>query len=349
MTRGHPDPFPRNVLPASRLFRQPPRGRADARVTMTRPRAVVPGRFYMITRRCAQRQFLLHPDDDAIQTFAYCLGYSMQKFEMEVLGTCVMSNHYHAVIFDRHGRYPQFLEYLHRTIARAMNVLRERREAFWTGDQVNVVRLDDYAAVIDKLCYTFVNPVRHNTVADPNDWPGLSTYKMLRRDTVLKVRRPDFFFRKNRPDSLPAYVELKMTIPEELGARAHVLADLKEHLASAAEYWRAYHQARGRTPLGRRAVLRQSWWDFPAHDPNHEQWRTRRNRLKPTRASKDPLRREEAAIVDQTFLDDHRRARVALKAGRPCVFPYGTYWHARFCGVDVARRPRGATGPFVTL
>jgi len=30
---------------------------------MTLPREIIPGRFYLITRRCTQRQFLLRPDD----------------------------------------------------------------------------------------------------------------------------------------------------------------------------------------------------------------------------------------------------------------------------------------------
>jgi len=40
---------------------------------MSLPRQVLPGQFYMITRRCTQRQFLLRPDQPTNAAFTYCL------------------------------------------------------------------------------------------------------------------------------------------------------------------------------------------------------------------------------------------------------------------------------------
>ena len=36
---------------------------------MTLPREVIPGRFYMVTRRCTQRLFLLRPDEETNNAF----------------------------------------------------------------------------------------------------------------------------------------------------------------------------------------------------------------------------------------------------------------------------------------
>jgi hypothetical protein len=36
---------------------------------MSLPREVIAGRFYMVTRRCTQRQFLLHPDAETNNAF----------------------------------------------------------------------------------------------------------------------------------------------------------------------------------------------------------------------------------------------------------------------------------------
>ncbi len=48
-----------------------------ARILIARPRMlprqVLPRQFYLITRRCAQRQFLLHPDAATNNAFLYCL------------------------------------------------------------------------------------------------------------------------------------------------------------------------------------------------------------------------------------------------------------------------------------
>jgi hypothetical protein len=47
---------------------------------MSLPRQVLPGRFYMLTRRCTQRQFLLRPDNDTNSAFVYCVAEATQRF-----------------------------------------------------------------------------------------------------------------------------------------------------------------------------------------------------------------------------------------------------------------------------
>ncbi|HEX2687979.1 MAG TPA: hypothetical protein VHN14_15230 [Kofleriaceae bacterium] len=113
------------------------------------PRQVLPQKFYLITRRCAQRQFLLRPDTVTNNAFLYCLIVAALRCEIDVLLPCAMSNHYHAVVYDRAGRYPEFIEYFHKLLARSQNALRGRWENFWSCEQTCVVRLADHEAVID--------------------------------------------------------------------------------------------------------------------------------------------------------------------------------------------------------
>ena len=58
------------------------------------PRQVLPRQFYLITRRCAQRQFLLRPDPATNNAFLYCLIDAASRCEIDVLLPCAMSNHY---------------------------------------------------------------------------------------------------------------------------------------------------------------------------------------------------------------------------------------------------------------
>ena len=51
---------------------------------MTQPREVLPGQFYLLTRRCTQRQFLLRPDPDTNNAFTYCLAVAAQKYDIDV-------------------------------------------------------------------------------------------------------------------------------------------------------------------------------------------------------------------------------------------------------------------------
>ena len=58
---------------------------------MSLPRQVLPGQFYMITRRCTQRQFLLRPVPATNNAFTYCLIEAAQRCEIDVLLPCAMS------------------------------------------------------------------------------------------------------------------------------------------------------------------------------------------------------------------------------------------------------------------
>ena len=61
---------------------------------MSLPRQVLPGQFYLVTRRCTQRQFLLRPDAATNNAFTYCLIEAAQRTQVEVLLPCAMSNHH---------------------------------------------------------------------------------------------------------------------------------------------------------------------------------------------------------------------------------------------------------------
>ena len=138
------------------------------------PRQALPHQFYLITRRCAQRQFLLRSDKATNNAFLYCLIDAAVRCEIDVLLPCAMSNHYRAVIYDRAGRYPEFIEHFHKLLARSQNALRGRWENVWSCEQTCVVRLVDRQAVIDKLVYTATNPVADHRVDRVARWPGVN-------------------------------------------------------------------------------------------------------------------------------------------------------------------------------
>lgn len=90
----------------------------------------------MVSRHCTQRQFLLRPDAETNNAFTYCLVEAAQRYQIDVLLPCALSNHYHAVVFDRIARYPRFLEHFHKLFARCQNALRGRWENLWASEQV---------------------------------------------------------------------------------------------------------------------------------------------------------------------------------------------------------------------
>ncbi|HEX7840065.1 MAG TPA: hypothetical protein VF469_21460 [Kofleriaceae bacterium] len=61
----------------------------------------------------------------------FCLIDAALRCEIDGVLPCAMTNHYHAVIYDRVGRYPEFIEHFHKLLARSQNALRGRWENLW--------------------------------------------------------------------------------------------------------------------------------------------------------------------------------------------------------------------------
>jgi putative transposase len=290
------------------------------------PRQVRPRQFYLITRRCSQRQFLLRPDAATNNAFLYCLIAAALRCEIDVLLPCAMSNHYHAVIYDRTGRYPEFIEHFHKLLARSQNALRGRWENLWSSEQTCVVTLVDREAVIDKLVYTATNPVQDHLVDQVHHWPGVNGLGALLAGRPLRATRPLHFF---RPDGgMPDALELPLSLPAELGPAAAVRTELRDRVRAVELACAAERARTGRRVLGRRAVCAQSWQAHPASvEP-------RRN-LRPRVATRSKWARIEALLRNRAFAMEYARARERWRDGLPAVFPPGTYWLQRFASVPV--------------
>jgi hypothetical protein len=270
---------------------------------------------------------LLRPDRETNNAFTYCLIEAALRYRIEVLLPCAMSNHHHTVIYDRHGWYPQFVEHFHKLLARSQNALRGRWENFWSSEQVCVVRLADREAVMDKLVYTATNPVLDHLVDRVHHWPGVNGLAALLAGRSLQARRPLHFFRPDGP--MPQAVEMRLTIPPELGPETEVLAELRERVQAVEAAQETERRRMGRQVLGRRAVLQQSWRRYPSS------MEPRRN-LRPQVASRNKWARIEALLRNRAFIKDYLLARDAWREGAVVAFPPGTYWLRRFANVIVA-------------
>jgi putative transposase len=292
---------------------------------MSRPRQVLPGSFYMLTRRCTQRQFLLRPDPVTNNAFIYCLVEAAQRFEIDLMLPMAEANHHHTVFYDRHGRCPQFVEHFHKMLARCLNARWGRWENLWAAEEVCLTRLVTRDAVIDKLVYAASNPVKDFLVDKATQWPGANGYHHLIAGRPLRAHRPLHFFRAS--GSMPEEVALQLVLPAELGPADDVINEVR---AGVEEVERATREERfrtGRHVLGRRQVLTQSWRSSPS---SLEVRRGLRPRFAGTGAA-----RTLALLEFREFLSQYRAARVHWLAGTRMTFPPGTYWLARFAAVPV--------------
>ncbi len=224
-------------------------------------REILPGRFYLLTRACTQRGFLLKPGRRMNQVFLYCLAEAAQAFGIDVILPTTMSNHHHIVLYDRHGRIVEFYARLHQLVAKAGNALRKRWENFWSSDPPCLVQLLDRADVLAKLVYTAINPVKDGLVERVHQWPGVSGLQALLKRKPIRVKRPPVFF---DPDGeMPKEVTLTLTVPPELERGDELRDELAALVTAAEEHYARVRRKTGARVLGRRAVLAQDWRDRP--------------------------------------------------------------------------------------
>jgi putative transposase len=291
---------------------------------MTLPRQVVPGRDYMITRRCSERRFFLRPDDETNNAFIYCLAVAAQDSKVRVTFSVAMSNHAHTGIHDPDGNFPVFTERFHGLLARCQNVHLGRFENFWSSEPTSVVQLAEPNDVLDKMAYAFANPAAADLVDTVEDWPGVTTFQATLSGGQLTATRPKHFFRSD--GDMPEVVTLQIHRPhgfEQLSAEKWANL-VKERVLNKEAVERERRRAKGIAILGRQRVLQQD----PFDEPNSH---ARRFQMSPRVAAKNKWARVEALLRNRGFLERYRDAFLRHIAGvANVVFPFGTFWMRKF-------------------
>jgi hypothetical protein len=220
-----------------------------------------------------------------------------------------MSNHYHLVITDCNGRLPEFQQHLNSLLARAVNCARGRWEAFWSRDSYNAVELLEPDAVLDKLAYTLLNPVRGGLVGRATAWE-VATSASLRFGAQRFVTRPTDFFSEDMPDQ----AALRLVAPP-----LDNQLELDVQLAARVEAGEREVRTTGCRPMGMTAVLGQHWNDSPAT-------RAPRRRLVPRFAGRCTAVRIAAIVELRHWVELYRTAFAFFKEGKREVgWPAGTY------------------------
>lgn len=285
---------------------------------MALPRRVLPGKTYLITRRCFQRTFRLRPSPATNAIFLYCLAVAAQKTGVLVHATGVMSDHHHTVLTDVLGVLPVFLRELHRTVAKALNASQGQWENLWSLHPTNVVELATAQDIMDKIAYVVANPVRAGLVKTPEDWPGV----LLWEDGVHEAVRPEHYF--DPAGSAPSVAPLRIVsapphIADASGVeewRRRLNLAIAEHVSGA----RREVQAAGAEVLGAAGALAQS------PQKRASSYENRRTTIPRVAASDTSTRR--ALLRDLGAFDAaYRTALRKWRDGdRQVPFPSGTWW-----------------------
>jgi len=294
---------------------------------MTAPRRVLPGTTYLVTRRCAQRQFLLQPSAPTNGVFLYVLSVAAQRFGVQVHAFCVLSNHFHLVVTDPDARLPAFEQYLDSLVARCLNASLGRWESFWAPSSYSAVALLSPADIVDKAAYVLANPVAAGLVRRGRDWHGLWSPPERVGGEALSVDRPAGFFRPKGP--MPASASLALCPPPGLTAEEF---QVQLSAALAAREDAAVAQLQPHCP---RFTALETAGAPPS--PQRPASPEPRRRLRPALAARDKHARIQALALLVAFRRAYREAWVAFRRGVPDVlFPPGTYLLRVLHGVPCA-------------
>ncbi len=132
-------------------------------------------RLYLVTTRCVGAQHLMRPDAECCLIILACLSRFVVAHKVDVYGFVFMSNHYHLLCGAPHLNLSAFLQDLNSSIARRLNVHRDREGVFFGERYTTVDVLDDEKA-FEKLVYILMNPCAAGLVVKPGQYPGISSY-----------------------------------------------------------------------------------------------------------------------------------------------------------------------------
>jgi putative transposase len=278
------------------------------------PQCNLRGSYYMLTRRCAQRKFFLLTSALANALLLYAMGNAARRSHVQIIGYCIMSNHYHLIVYDPYANISIFAHHLNMTVARSFNTMLERGENFWATDSLCKVELVDRQDIVDKLAYTLANPVAAGLVGRARSWKGVTSWHTMLSGESVVTPRPDMFHRGCRPAS--STIDLALDLPM-IGDRAKFVADV---VAAVGQIEKSYDVARskiGQPVVGMAAVKRQSPQDSP--QSRHEMFG-----LRPKVACRSEWHRIATLQRDAEFVAAHAKARQRLMSGQVANFPVGT-------------------------
>jgi REP element-mobilizing transposase RayT len=304
------------------------------------PRPVYEDDCIFITRRVHGREFRLLQTPQTKELVGYVLSVLVARYGIEICAVCVMSNHWHAQIYDPLGNVSSFTRDFHHFVTKGLNEAYGDEGSMWDSAQTSHVHPEEPDDVIGRIAYAMANPVKAGIVKNIKDYPGIC---LRWPQPAVKFVRPDLQFfggkrkkkKKRKAIAWPETATLQLHRPH--GFSEVEEPDLEELIEARVKTVEAEARKKGRTFLGVSGLLAQSRYARPAKKKPDEK---PEGAINPRVACRDAWRRVERLQLNRYFVDELARCRKAFLAGdRDVVFPHGTYKMRIHHGVNVAPPP----------
>jgi hypothetical protein len=310
---------------------------------MGAPRIIVSGATTAITRRCAFRKAFLAPWDPRVkEAWLYSLAFAQEVTGVAIHHGQLVVNHEHLDTTPSSDNLPVFTHLVHRDMSCALNTLlaENRYDApreLWDGREPHYMRLLDAQAQASQLVYEHLNTVAAGLVERPEHMPDFVFDFGLWKTGSITVRRPDFYFSKDRPETLELLVTPPPLLYAAFGGDMERLVYYMEKLCESG--LSALRRERTRPVVGVRRVLRIHPWAEPR--TLRERGGERVPSFRVGARGIVGVQREVACVREvHGFRRRHAEVRIARRDGdSAAVYPFGTYEAPLVQGAPVEGEP----------
>ncbi len=294
---------------------------------------VIAAATWEISRRCVDRKFLLRPDAEVRSALLYCFAFTCEKYQMLLHALTLMDNHYHGSVSDPLGNRNDFVWELHGLIAKCIKKIRGKNGKDMDGPvwdpNVSYGRqwMASEAAFIESIVYIIANPVTAGLVKQPEEWAGFTSSPQDMLDNrCITVARPEWL-----DASYPRTATLRFSVPVAFGDKRRAFVDaVKSRLKERVKEVAIGMKEAGRDFIGIKSATDVSPFDSPKTSK-------KKNVIRPQFRA---VTRTAILHAKRTIVAWHRAYRVAFEAfrrgNRKVEWPAGTWWFARYAGVNVA-------------
>jgi hypothetical protein len=241
---------------------------------MTRPRQYHPGQIAMATRRTVQGQLLLLPDEWTYDIVHYSTALALKASGAELYASYWGPNQTHSILGDPWALRNVYYREVHSKVALVRNRqfgeypdspwYGERRGKLWDAQRTNDLKLLDADVVLEKMLYTWLNPVKDGLVDHPDEYEGPMVLPRHLEDKV-RAKRPPWWFSPSRPDELvyiPRLPPMLRSMPT-----SEAIEFLEQLVDAGARAARERREREDRPPALGDRLLEQRPWDYPAVRP----------------------------------------------------------------------------------
>ena len=287
------------------------------------PRNTDPSVYRHIIVRTKDRRFLMLPKEMVVMIIGGVIARYQEMYRIKIYALNVLSNHIHILAKAPDRNISSFMKMVDQEISRRLKYLWGYEGDFWGAQRYSDEICPESKDALEALLYITTNPVKHELVSHPSEWPGLSSYQIMKSggsmefdfihysEKAIEEKRAKREGRKADPEAYTTKHKLKISVlPDfELLSPDETLEELVEKRTKDLN-----NQMGKKKYLGARKILLQSYLDKPKTAPP--------KKPQPACYSKCPKTIKTFMEEYRAWVADYREASKRYQEGEPDVqFP----------------------------